>query len=629
MKARLHLSCLQNDGALARAGTCRFRVASWLVKDGEHAEATHEWHGEPLVITLEADIVAIYGEVLEYPKKPTKPPPKGAPKTTTPTFWRADTPLIVYPGAMRLIEAFERPPHFAPVLGILSDSEDTVWYGIRYIVSRCRIVTDEVLKRITHAPLQTTVEFPLLPDGFGAAGARITPISRAAVTIDVPRRASAVKLDVSDATEKEGYPDLCRVAEVPMVTERIMAAGGGLERESVAVDDFSAFAAQVTFMGEPAMVGAAFPKGLLDGYPTEKEAAAGVLEPLHVHLAWNALGFWKGFDPYPAASTPPERWSFDSVYHNLYLLMTYLSHPERKGVSNVFPRGGNRFDPILYHLTVRAGRGFAQQLAAAKKKCALIVPVLGGSPTVNADELLDMDNLELLVAELQGAFYRARDHHSPVRPLGNISISTFSGGARAASTFLGWALGKEGAPKASAALTEKLREVYLFDPPGLGDAGEASVATLKLATEWREADPRRVVRLYTQNEFRPDVIERLLGRKPPEGSGVAHSDDGNVTVALVSQSVWEQTREAAIPARYSRQVVTEHLDRLAEPEDAEEVPMFEGIEEIEGLEGLEGVGEYPKTRSHGDIRDYYQWHQLFPDYFLYDALRRSRFTEPA
>jgi len=612
MKARLHLSCLDNDGSLTRAGTCRFRIVSWIVRNGEHAEATHAWAGEPLVVTLEADIVSIYAEVLEHPKKGSKASPSRT------LYWRADAPLVVYPGMMRLAEAVEQPAHFAPTLGILSDSEDTVWYGVRFIAPQCRIVTHEVLERISKPPLVSTVKGPLLPDGFDARDNRVPPGKTGqgrAVRIDLPRLPTAVPLAVSDWPQGEPYPDLGTAAgNLPMVTERLFAADGrSLEREPVETSPIVSLAAQVTFMGSPAMVGAAFPEGLLDGYPTKDEAEGESQEPLHIHLAWNTVGFWGQFAPYPAATVPPQKWSLDSVYHNLYLLMNYLSHPERSPEGDTFPAYGNRFDPILFHSTVRGGRGFAHQLAAAKKRCALLVPLLGTSPKTNADDLLDMTNLNRLVSELQGVFYRARGHYAPVRPLGNISLSTFSGGIAAAGQFLRWALrgappvageageelmGEDGgelegkAPAPSPELTEKLREIYLFDPPSAGNAGAATANILADATSWRAADPRRVVRLYTQANFEPKLLKRLLGGVDPSSNGVVHSRDGRVTVAVVPSRVWDATREAAIPAVHPS-----------------------------------AIAPATKLGSHGYETGYHQWHQLFPNYFLFDALRRSHFTE--
>lgn len=605
MKLILDLSAALSSGELAPKDACEFRLVLWNSETGDSQELVVRWPGSTQSIVLEAsmDTVLVYGDVLRAPKQGSKD------KASQDKFWPCERPLILRPDDEGW-KTLEQPTHFAP-LAALVDPSKVARYHVRLLLSRCRIVTHEVLRAITTRPLISLTGGPLLPDGFLEHGERVSPNASGVKDLDFSRKTTIVPLAATIAVDEGAYPDLCGPPPTcPLVTPDILdPTGSTLAREPVTYRASMSIAAQMTFMDQPALVGATFPEELLENYPTSDEAETGELGPLHLHLAWNTIGFWSGFPKYPLSTEPPKNWGFDYLRNNLHLLMDSPPHPLRISEAKNFPPGGDRTDPLLFHSTVRAGRGYAHQAMAAGKRCALVVPVVGTSAPTNADDLFDADNLELMAKELQWALYRARGQHGPLRPLGNLSISTFSGGVGAALRFLNWALmeskgdatGEEGEETEGKALhpnpsiAKKLREIYLFDPPSLGTL---TTDTLQRAIRWRAQDPRRVLRLYTQAQFPTKLLQALLGTKKAVGPGVHHSDDGRVTVAHIEGAVFDASRAAAIPS----------------PATTPGTPPRSTAQTLARYQYEVGFNQY---------------HQLFPDLFLVDALRRSRFTEEA
>ncbi len=603
MKLILDLSAAISSGELAPKDACDFKLVLWNSETGDTQELVVRWPGSTQSIVLEAsmDTVLVYGNVLMQPKQGSQD------KASQDKFWPCERPLILRPDDEGW-KTLDQPTHFAP-LAALVDPSKVARYHVRLLLSRCRIVTHEVLRRITTRPLVSTTTDPLLPDGILPNRAHVSPNADGVTSLDFSRKTTIVPLAATTALDEDEYPDLCGAPPTfPLVTPAILdPTATVLERAQASYPASLSVAAQMTFMDQPALVGATFPAELLENYPTSDEAETGELGPLHLHLAWNTIGFWSGFPHYPLSTEPPKNWGFDYLRNNLHLLMDSPPHPLRFPEGKNLPLHGDRTDPLLFHRTVRAGRGYAHQAMAAGKKCALVVPVVGTSAPTNADDLFDADNLELMAKELQWAIYRARGQHGPLRPLGNLSISTFSGGVEAALRFLNWALMKskgeameeeaeetEGkALRPNPSIAKKLREIYIFDPPSVGSL---TINTLNRAVRWRAEDPRRVLRLYTQAQFPTKLLQALLGTTKPVGPGVHHSDDGRVTVAHIEGAVFDASRAAAIP-------------QPAVPPGTAPRSVAKTLANYEYEVG------------------FHQYHQLFPDLFLVDALRRSRFTE--
>jgi hypothetical protein len=225
----------------------------------------------------------------------------------------------------------------------------------------------------------------------------------------------------------------------------------------------------------------------------------------------------------------------------------------------------------------------------------LVAPVLGHSGLTNAEELFKIENFKRMVTEIQGSFYRMRKQYGVLRELGNIAVSTLSGGTSAAKQFLRWALKKPVGGKVLEGgdmIRPKLRELYLFDPPNGGDELKE---TLELALEWRAADPRRVLRIYHQLGFGAGgpAAQKLLGAAAPIPNtvGVRHSADGRVTFAVITPDVWQSSREGVVPP----------------------------------VSGLLNADQWPV--AYGLLPDANECHVLYANYFLVDALRRSHFTD--
>jgi hypothetical protein len=383
----------------------------------------------------------------------------------------------------------------------------------------------------------------------------------------------------------------------PIVTRPAKPEIPLLARSPKAFPRFVSMALQMKHMEEPSMLGVSFPEALLSSYPSSEDVKRGVLLPVHYHIAFNSPGWWAGWPNYPYPNTQSSQWGFEFLFVNLWQWMNYHTHPARQPFGELgaltkgrFPLRANRNEPLLFHHQRRAGKGLVWQMAASGKPCVLLVPVPGKRGHTNADELFDAEKLRRALLETQGAFYRARDEYAPLRPIGNLSVSGFSGGAIAAEMALKWALGKDNRP-GTEFVGSKLREIYLFDPPEMSDTGRPLLQSiLRLATEWRKANPKCVVRLYIRAPLAQSAADgqALLGKTLPGSTGVEHSDDGRVTVAVVTPQSGHLSRKSVAPG---------------------------------GRSGQDFLDDY----GYGENWD--QFHQLFPSLFLVDAMRRSEFTD--
>lgn len=166
-----------------------------------------------------------------------------------------------------------------------------------------------------------------------------------------------------------------------------------------------------------------------------------------------------GQDPYP--------WNFDYCYFVMYAYQWY-------GI-----------DPLIDPYP----KGIPLQAAAAGKNLVSVIPC--NAPTATEfGVFLDAGSVQAVLLEIQALRFREAGMSAPPATLGRTALAAFSSGNNFLTLLLGSA-----ANRSHSFLTDVVKEMYFFEPPGYVAEGAT-----RAALQWAGSDPERRIAVYTQDD---------------------------------------------------------------------------------------------------------------------------------
>lgn len=181
-------------------------------------------------------------------------------------------------------------------------------------------------------------------------------------------------------------------------------------------------------------------------------------------------------------------------------------------------------------------KGLPHQVTEAGKKVVTVLPCNAAGREFGA--FLDARTIREVLLEIQAFMFAQATAATPPQTIGRLAFGAFSSG----NAFLASVLASP-TNRADALLTDALREVYFFDPPGYLVA-----SSLAAASTWAGAagDGRRIA-IY--NQFAHEAHAKLLGVKTlPASPFVTATANGARTVGVLDVPTWRRSMEALVGA---------------------------------------------------------------------------------